>query len=168
MSKTRYDWHPDRVDLLMPEGSSSVLQGVPILGRGGVQLLRELHAEGRLMGRALADAEKLESSGEWRGKEAPPMSRHYEGPPEDDEAERVSRLQGQTRDVYRALLGGAWLTLGELAEKTGHPEASISAQLRHLRKPRFGGYTIEKEHRGRGLYAYRLVADEVRVREVER
>ena len=37
-----------------------------------------------------------------------------------------------------------WLTLEELARVTKYPPASISAQLRHLRKPEFGGYVVEK------------------------
>jgi len=32
-----------------------------------------------------------------------------------------------------------WLTLDELARLTHYPPASISAQLRHLRKPEYGG-----------------------------
>jgi hypothetical protein len=42
---------------------------------------------------------------------------------------------------------GAWLTLHELASLTHYGEASISAQLRHLRKPRFGGFVVEKRLR---------------------
>lgn len=40
-----------------------------------------------------------------------------------------------------------WLTLDELAKLTHYPPASISAQLRHLRKPQFGGYSVEKRPR---------------------
>jgi len=40
-----------------------------------------------------------------------------------------------------------WMTLEELAHKTRYPEASISAQLRHLRKPQYGGYVVEKRRR---------------------
>ena len=36
-----------------------------------------------------------------------------------------------------------WLTLEELAKLTHYPPASISAQLRHLRKAEFGGYEVE-------------------------
>ena len=43
-----------------------------------------------------------------------------------------------------------WLTLGELAKLTHYPPASISAQLRHLRKPEFGGYEVEKRQRVSG------------------
>jgi hypothetical protein len=40
-----------------------------------------------------------------------------------------------------------WLTLDELAKLTHYPPASISAQLRHLRKPEYGGYAMEKRPR---------------------
>jgi hypothetical protein len=40
-----------------------------------------------------------------------------------------------------------WLTLDELAKLTHYPPASISAQLRHLRKLEFGGYEMEKRQR---------------------
>jgi hypothetical protein len=42
---------------------------------------------------------------------------------------------------------GTWLTLQELAQLTCYGEASISAQLRNLRKPKFGGYVLEKRPR---------------------
>jgi hypothetical protein len=40
-----------------------------------------------------------------------------------------------------------WLTLGELRGLTRYGEASISAQLRHLRKLENGGYEVAKRHR---------------------
>lgn len=43
-----------------------------------------------------------------------------------------------------------WLTLHELALLTGYGEASVSAQLRHLRKPEYGGFTVQKRVRGSG------------------
>src|SRR6267143_2022890 len=43
-----------------------------------------------------------------------------------------------------------WLTLDELAKLTHYPPASISAQLRHLRKPEYGGYAVEKRPREAG------------------
>ena len=42
---------------------------------------------------------------------------------------------------------GAWLTLAELSAMTRYQAASISAQLRHLKKPRFGAYVLEKQRR---------------------
>jgi hypothetical protein len=40
-----------------------------------------------------------------------------------------------------------WLTLDELTKLTHYPPASISAQLRHLRKPTNGGFVVEKRPR---------------------
>ena len=42
---------------------------------------------------------------------------------------------------------GEWLTLDEIAGTTEFGEASVSAQLRHLRKPRHGRYRVEKRRR---------------------
>ncbi len=62
---------------------------------------------------------------------------------------------GVIRDVMlSAAECGTWCTLRELGQMTGYGEASISAQLRHLRKPQFGGYVVEKRRRrGEGLRA---------------
>jgi len=52
---TLYDWAPGRRgELLMPEGSESIQQGVQVTSTGGV--LEKLYREGRLKGKALADA----------------------------------------------------------------------------------------------------------------
>ncbi|HEX4541612.1 MAG TPA: hypothetical protein VH114_00485 [Candidatus Acidoferrum sp.] len=40
-----------------------------------------------------------------------------------------------------------WPTLDELVKLTHYPQASISAQLRHLRKPEYGGFVVEKRPR---------------------
>ncbi len=42
---------------------------------------------------------------------------------------------------------GVWLTLRELSRMTRFGEASISAQLRHLRKPEYGAFVVEKRRR---------------------
>jgi len=71
-----------------------------------------------------------------------------------------ARLTGQILRVYDLMRDAAWRTLGEIGEATGDPQASISAQLRHLRKPRFGGHRVEKQRRGErehGLFEYRLI-----------
>ena len=75
-------------------------------------------------------------------------------PPRDD-----PRLRAQVFRIFVSMISGDWRTLGEISQITGDPEASISAQLRHLRKPRFGSFILDKRHRGdpgRGLYEYRL------------
>ncbi len=56
------------------------------------------------------------------------------------------------RDVLRDVMltagkYGAWMTLRELARLTRYGETSISAQLRHLRKAKCGGYVLEKRVR---------------------
>jgi hypothetical protein len=45
---------------------------------------------------------------------------------------------------------GSWLTLRELSRLTSYGEASISAQLRHLRKPQYGAFVVEKRCREEG------------------
>lgn len=76
--------------------------------------------------------------------------------PERDNA----RLTGQVLRVFEYMKSGEWRTLGEIAAATGDPPASISAQLRHLRKRRFGSHQVDKRHRGEpgnGLYEYRVI-----------
>lgn len=73
------------------------------------------------------------------------------------------RLEKQLGRVYDCMSDGQFRTLQEIAQITHDPEASISAQLRHLRKPRFGSYVVERQHRGDrsdGLYEYRLLKPE--------
>lgn len=69
-----------------------------------------------------------------------------------------ARLGGQLRRVADALADGCWWTLAALAERTGDPEASVSARIRDLRKGKFGGYTVEHRNDGGGLWRYRLHA----------
>ncbi len=69
------------------------------------------------------------------------------------------RLAGQILRIYELMQDGRWRTLAEIAEVTGDPPASVSAQLRHLRKPRFGAHNIAKRPRGersRGLWEYAM------------
>jgi hypothetical protein len=77
-----------------------------------------------------------------------------------------SRLTGQIASIFAVIADRQWRTLDQLVEATGAPHASVSAQLRNLRKPRFGKHTIERRHIANGLYEYRLaptVADPVPV-----
>lgn len=61
------------------------------------------------------------------------------------------RLRSQREIIRDVMLSAAecetWLTLGELRTLTRYGEASISAQLRHLRKGENGGYEVMKRHR---------------------
>ena len=74
-----------------------------------------------------------------------------------DHLRDAARLHGQLGRIWEVIKNGCWHTLADLSTKTGAPEASVSAQLRHLRKPRFGGHTIEKQRCPSGQYEYRLV-----------
>lgn len=67
------------------------------------------------------------------------------------------RLHKQHERVLLALRNGAWWTLAQLSTHTGDPEASVSARLRDLRKPRFGSHEIDRRYVRRGLFEYRLV-----------
>ena len=61
------------------------------------------------------------------------------------------RLRSQREVIRDVMLAAAdcdtWLTLGELRALTRYGEASISAQLRHLRKLENGGYDVSKQRR---------------------
>ena len=70
------------------------------------------------------------------------------------------RLTGQMQRIYDCMSNGMWYTLKEVSEITGAPEASASAGIRNLRKERFGGFTVDREHISNGLYKYRLNRDE--------
>lgn len=84
---------------------------------------------------------------------------HFDGPDYSPELDKA-RLTGQILRVYACMSDGRWRTLPEIRSATGDPEASISAQLRHLRKQKFGSHDVQKRRRGegkRGLWEYRLV-----------
>jgi DNA-binding transcriptional regulator GbsR (MarR family) len=71
------------------------------------------------------------------------------------------RLSGQLLRIYDLMMDGEWRTLSEIADVTKDHEASISAQLRHLRKERFGSHVVQKRRRGdrsKGLFEYHLEA----------
>ena len=75
-------------------------------------------------------------------------------------AEQITRDSYlQMWDAARLAADAGWLTLRELGDLTNYGEASISAQLRHLRKPHFGGYVVAKRRRGpatNGEWEYRI------------
>lgn len=84
---------------------------------------------------------------------------HFNGPDYDPSLDHA-RLTIQIERIRTLMIDGAWRTLAEIEVMTGDPPASISAQLRHLRKERFGSWVVEKQRRGDpadGLYEYRLL-----------
>lgn len=84
---------------------------------------------------------------------------HFNGSNYVPELDR-RRLVGQLLRVYELMSDNQWRTLDEISNKTKDPHASISAQLRNLRKERFGSYIIDKRRRGEGtsgLWEYKLI-----------
>lgn len=77
--------------------------------------------------------------------------------PEYDHERDCARLTGQIERVYALMKDGVWRTLDEIANATDDPVASVSAQLRHLRKARFGGHTVERRSRRGPLFEYRVL-----------
>ena len=75
-----------------------------------------------------------------------------------DRARDGKRLNAQAADVFRLMQDGNWRTLAEIAAATDHPEASVSARLRDLRRPSLGGFTVERKHVSKGLWIYRVIA----------
>lgn len=66
-----------------------------------------------------------------------------------DPALDKDRLTKQLGRVFSVLKGGAWCTLEAIEQRIlwdygrMDSQAGISARIRDLRKPKFGGYTIE-------------------------
>jgi hypothetical protein len=73
----------------------------------------------------------------------------------------LKRLTGQIKRVHEVMSDGEWHTLNLIAFRAGAPAASASAQLRHLRKPRFGGFVIEREYVCNGIFKYRMLEKEL-------
>jgi transcriptional antiterminator len=70
------------------------------------------------------------------------------GPDYDEKIDGL-RIKKQMQAIRDFMLNeNKYITLQEIETALGYPQASISAQLRHLRKSRFGGYLVEKRRRG--------------------
>ena len=68
-----------------------------------------------------------------------------------------SRLNTQLARVTELMRDGTWRTLAEIQRVVGGSEASVSARLRDLRKPRFGAWTVGRRRvAALGLWEYRL------------
>lgn len=73
-----------------------------------------------------------------------------------DHARDTDRLNRQARAVFNVMKDGKWRTLKTIALLTNEPEASVSARLRDLRKPRFGGHVVDRSYVADGIWQYRL------------
>ncbi len=86
-------------------------------------------------------------------KPVPPDQRGGETFDHNRDAPRRKR---QAASVLDLMIDGKWRTRKQIAGETGEPEASVSARLRDLRKDRFGGWQVDREHIARGLWQYRV------------
>jgi len=88
---------------------------------------------------------------------------HFNGPDYNPLLDK-ERLSKQIGRIFTFMKDQEWKTLSEIAISTNDPEASISAQLRHLRKKRFGNHTVNKRRRGnpkQGLFEYQLIVNKI-------
>lgn len=76
-----------------------------------------------------------------------------------DPARDHPRLAPMLQRVYAIMSDREWHTLRELAQRTGGSEAAVSARVRDLRKPKFGGHTVDLRYVQNGLWEYRLEPD---------
>ena len=72
------------------------------------------------------------------------------------DADRLGHQLGAVRDYL--LRVDCWCSLVELERATGYPQASISARIRDLRKPKFGGFHVPRRRRAGcpGTFEYRI------------
>lgn len=62
-------------------------------------------------------------------------------------AKEQIRINDQHDRIKRLMLDGQWRTVREISVALCYPETSVSAQLRHLRKPQFGGFIVHRKKR---------------------
>jgi len=135
------------------EAKDGVVAGLNSAARKtGGELVR---AAGNVSGREMAGRDAADLVGIPEGVRASAATK----PGEYD----ARRLRSQ-REIIRDVMVSAadcetWLTLGELRALTRYGEASISAQLRHLRKAEYGGYEVVKRHRDGGRLGGRAGVD---------
>lgn len=72
------------------------------------------------------------------------------------ETETGARENAQLEAVWQAMRDGAWRSVEEIAALVECKPASVSARLRDLRKPQYGGWTVERAYVGTGLWRYRV------------
>jgi len=75
------------------------------------------------------------------------------------------RLTTQLETIRRMMMNGRWWTVAELEYATGHPGTSISAQIRNLKKSRFGSWKVDRRYEGNGLYSFRLDPESGKVKQ---
>lgn len=83
------------------------------------------------------------------------FSPHFDGKSYDANLDHA-RLTKQLDRVRTLMSDGLWRSLSEIAAATGDGEASVSARLRDMCKPKHGGLTVERRRFDGGLWKYRV------------
>ena len=58
--------------------------------------------------------------------------------------------------AHAIMSDGLWHMLAEISEKTGDPEASVSARLREFRKAKYGAFVVDRRRTRDSLHEYRF------------
>ncbi len=83
---------------------------------------------------------------------------HFDGVTYEPERDHI-RLTGQLGKVFEYMSAGGWVTIAEVAQAVVGSEGGAAARMRDLRKPKFGGFTVERRRVNGGLFEYRLLTD---------
>ena len=86
---------------------------------------------------------------------------HFDGATYEAEQDK-KRLTGQIHAIFKLMKDGKFRTLNGIHQELGYPESSISAQLRNLKKERFGSHGLDKRHvgnRDKGLWEYKIIVN---------
>jgi hypothetical protein len=82
------------------------------------------------------------------------------------------RLASHLKTIRGLVSDGQWHTPDEITAATGyHQTAGITARIRDLRKPKFGGHTVECRRVGNprnGVWEYRLILNPESINELTR
>lgn len=73
-----------------------------------------------------------------------------------DQERDGARLASQHNRILALMRDGVWRSLAEIAQRTGDPEASVSARLRDLRKDKWGAHGVDRQYVARGQWTYRV------------
>lgn len=93
----------------------------------------------------------------------------FDGPVYSKEFDK-ERLTGQILRVFEVMKDAKWRTLEQLHFDISYqfhktdPISSLSAQLRHLRKIRYGSHVVNMRPKGdrkRGLWEYQLIVNKI-------
>lgn len=94
---------------------------------------------------------------ECRAQQLLPPDTNPVAPAGIDGREDEVRLNRQQAMVWAIVSDEQWHTIEEIAGRAQVPAQSVSARLRDLRKPKYGGHEVERRNLGNGLHSYRLI-----------